>query len=124
MSERRNDDRIAFRIPAHIHLGHGQQLYKGYVLNLSEHGAFVMMDQAVPLSSEISLRFELDGTPHLATGRLAHVIELGNGQGFGIELTSCSPDYDDFVRSLGSASDSKLMTLIRDMKRIQVTVGR
>lgn len=121
-ANRRNEDRIAFRVPAHISVGAGDFLVRGYVMNLSEWGAFVMMESTVPLESDVQLEFFL-GSACSARGRLAHVMPFGNGQGFGVELTERNAGFCDFLRTLSEANDAELMGMIRDMRRISVRVS-
>lgn len=120
--QRRLEDRIAFRVPAHISVGSGDFLVRGYVMNLSEWGAFVMMEEAVPLDQDVRLEFFL-GKACSARGRLAHVMPFGHGQGFGVELTERNAGFCDFMQHLSEANDLELMGMIRDMKRISVRVS-
>lgn len=120
-AERRNEDRIAFRVPAHLIVGDRRQLVRGYVLNLSWSGAFVMMEEAAALPPSLTLEFTLRGRqPCRARARLAHVVPLGAGQGFGLEITEQNDAYRSFIAALGSASQVELMALISDMSRIVI----
>jgi hypothetical protein len=120
--DRRTEDRIGFRVPAHITVGTG--VHKGYVIDLSPSGAFVMMDRAIPLDGVIELRFHpRDGGECRASGKVAHVQEVGVGQAFGVELTWACDDFQRFVRDLAAASDSELNDYIQDMARIHIRVG-
>jgi hypothetical protein len=121
-SNRRNEDRIAFRVPAHITVGAGHFLVRGYVMNLSEWGALVMMEEALPLDEDVKLEFHL-GVACSAQGRLAHVMPFGHGQAFGVELTERNAGFCDFMQDLASANDATLIGMIRDMKRISVRVA-
>jgi hypothetical protein len=120
-AERRNEDRIAFRVPAHVMVGDQRQLVRGYVINLSEGGAFVMLDDQAALPPSITLEFTLRGRqPCRARARLAHVVPLGKGQGFGLEITERNDGYRAFIASLATASQVELMALISDMSRIVI----
>lgn len=120
-AERRTDDRIAFRVPAHILIGDQRQMVRGYVINLSESGAFVTMDEATPLPPSVTLEFSLRGRqPCRARGRVARVVPLGGGQGFGVELSDRNDAYRGFIAALGAASQVELMALLSDMGRIVI----
>jgi hypothetical protein len=121
-TNRRNDDRIAFRVPAHITVGAGDFLVRGYVMNLSEWGALVMMEEALPLDEDVRLEFHR-GVDCCAEGRLAHVMPFGHGQAFGVELTQRNAGFCEFMSDLSEANDAKLMDMIRDLKRISVRVA-
>lgn len=121
-SERRLEERIAFRVPAHITVR--DRLIRGYVINLSEWGAFVLMDEPADLDGEIHLDFDIGRSfACAATGKLAHSVAMGNAMGFGIGLSARNVGYASFIRNLESASNLQIMQMIRDMKRIDVRVG-
>jgi hypothetical protein len=122
--ERRTEDRIGFRVPAHITVDQNEEVHRGYVINLSANGAFVMMDRVVPLDGAIELRFwPREGGECCARGKAAHIQQLGLGQAFGIELTWCDEGFAQFVKGLAKASDRELMEYINDMRRIHIRVG-
>jgi len=93
-------------VPAHIVTEGGETLHRGYVMNLSESGAFVMLDQPMPIDAEVHLRFRIKpGTHCEASGHLARVLPLGHKHAFGVELTERNSGFTFFVRNLAIASE-------------------
>jgi hypothetical protein len=79
------------------------------------------MDEQAPLAPSITLEFTLRGRhPCRARARLAHVVPLGAGQGFGLEISERNDGYRAFINALGDASQVELMALISDMSRIVI----
>ena len=124
-SDRRTSPRVAFRVPAHVTTISDQRLYKGYVMNLSENGAFVMLTDPVQLANEeVRIRFTIGGDTHCdGAGRIARVMRMGTGPGFGVELTLVNQAFVNFIRNLRSADEEQLMFFIRDMRRIEIWLG-
>lgn len=119
--DRRSHPRVGFKVPAHIYVGSDPTLHKGYVLNLSEAGAFVMIDKGVPLTQQLQMEFRVPpGIECVATGHLAHNMDMGMYQGLGVELTQRNPAYTNFLRNLAAASPGDIMHFVRDMRRITV----
>jgi hypothetical protein len=121
--DRRSYPRVGFKIPAHILVGPDQVKHKGYVMNMSEGGALVMMDANVLLNPDVSLSFQIP--PEViceASGRIVHGMEMGMYQGLGIELTDCNQSYVFFLRNLAKASPGDVMFYMRDIGRIIVRI--
>lgn len=119
MDERRNQSRYGFRIPAHILLGPQHTLYRGYVMNMSDNGAFIMMDR-INLGPRVWLRFKLTALECEGFGHVARVMNMGNQQGLGVELTNNNDDYYAFIARLSVASAAEIFLITREMKRITV----
>jgi hypothetical protein len=119
--DRRSQPRVGFKVPAHILVGPEERLYKGFVLNISENGAFIMMDQGVAIGPGLSMGFTIPpGTDCHASGRIVHSMEMGAFQGLGVELTQCNDAWINFLRNLAAASPGDLLFYVKDMKRIIV----
>jgi len=122
--ERRSQERIGFRVPAHITVGKAREVHKGYLINLSASGAFIMMDRVVPLAGIIELYFHpRDGGECRARGKAAHVTSVGIGQSFGVVLDWSDDAFRKFVEGLAKASDRDLVDLLKDMRRIHIRVA-
>jgi len=122
--DRRSTTRVAFRIPAHVTRTNDENTYRGYVMNLSLSGAFVMMEQTVELEPTLRLAFRIQpSTDCVATGNLARIVPMGMAQGLGVELTWWNPAFANFMRNLESASDIEMMDFIRDIGRIHIWSG-
>lgn len=122
--ERRSQERIGFRVPAHITVGKAREVHKGYVINLSASGALVMMDRQVPLEGSIEIYFHpREGGECRAHGKAVHVTPVGLGQSFGVELSSCDDGFKRFVAALSTASDRELGEHLKDMRRIHIRVA-
>lgn len=121
--DRRSYPRVGFKVPAHVLVGPDQTLHKGYVMNLSEAGALVMLDGGVLLNPQVSLSFKIP--PEViceAAGQIVHTMEMGIYQGLGIELTDCNQSYVYFLRNLARASPGDVLFYMRDMGRITVRI--
>lgn len=122
--ERRTSTRIGFRVPANITIDGETKRHRGYVLNLSELGAFVMMDADSPLETNVHFSFRLpEGSECQAWGRLARVMPMGKMIGFGVEITHRNDSFIEFIEGLARASDVDMLDLIREMGRIGIWVG-
>jgi hypothetical protein len=123
--ERRTSPRIAFRVPAHVTTLCDNVVYKGYVMNLSENGAFIqMMDCQQPLESLVRMRFHIKPSTNCdGSGQMARVMRMGTGQGFGVELTQVNESFVNFIRNLRSANEQDLIFFIRDLGRIDIWIG-
>jgi hypothetical protein len=117
--ERRSSPRVAFKVPAHIYVGAEQTLYKGYIMNMSETGLFLMVDKAAAFS-ELQLEFSVDGNSCAAVGRVAYSSDMGAYAGMGIELSDVNQTYIFFVRNLAAAKSTQIMGLVDDIKRIKI----
>lgn len=124
MEERRATTRVAFRIPAHLRRIDDETVYRGYVMNLSLTGAFVMLEQTVDLFESIRLNFRIQpATDCQAAGRLARVVPMGMAQGVGLELTWWNQEFANFLRNLEAASDIEIMDFLRDIGRLYLWSG-
>jgi hypothetical protein len=122
--DRRATTRVAFRIPAHLRRIDDETVYKGYVMNLSLTGTFVMLEQTVDLHTGIQLNFRiLPANDCHAAGHLARIVPMGMAQGVGVELTWWNPEYENFLRNLESASDIEMMDFIHDIGRVYLWSG-
>lgn len=122
--DRRSYPRVGFKVPAHIYVGTSQELHKGYVLNLSEAGAFVMLEKGVSLGPNLQMEFRIPpGIDCVATGVIVHNMDMGAYQGLGVELTQRNQPYVNFLRNLSVASPGDIMHFINDMRRITVRVS-
>jgi len=122
--DRRASTRVAFRIPAHLRRLDDETTYKGYVMNLSLTGTFVMLEQTVDLHDSMQLNFTIQPSNEChAAGRLARIVPMGMAQGVGVELTWWNPAYENFMRNLESASDMEMMDFIRDIGRVYLWSG-
>jgi len=118
--ERRSSPRVAFKVPARIYVGPEQTLHRGYIMNLSENGAFLMVEKGVSLG-EVGLDFEpAPGESCQAIGRVAYASDMGAYQGMGIDLTQVNDSYVDFVNKLAAASSTRLMNMVDSIVRINV----
>jgi len=123
--ERRRHERFGFRVPAHITRNEDENLHRGYIMNLSESGAFVMLDEPVAAETPVNLRFRIKpGTWCEASGHLSRTLPLGNKHAFGIVLTERNAGFDFFVRNLAIATDIELMSFVRDMGRVYIRLGQ
>ncbi len=119
--DRRSQPRVAFKVPAHILLGPSEQMYRGFVLNLSQSGVFVMMDQGPQVGPAIVVQFQF---PHdtwcEATGHVAHADDMGVYQGLGVELTQHNLPYTNFIRMMMKATPQQIMHYMDEIRRIIV----
>jgi len=112
-------------VPAHITCNEGDDPLRGYVMNLSASGAFVIIDDPIPQRSPIQLRFRIKpGTWCEASGYLTRVLPIGRKHAIGVELTERNAGFDFFVRNLALASELELMSFVRDMGRVYIRVGQ
>lgn len=121
--DRRSYPRVGFKVPAHILVGPDQTLHKGYVMNMSEAGALVMMEEPVAVEPQVSLSFGIP--PEVvceAAGTIVHTMEMGTFQGLGIELNDCNQSYVYFLRNVAKASPGDVLFYLRDIKRIIVRI--
>jgi len=119
--ERRSQPRVAFKVPAHILVGPTEQKYRGFVLNLSQGGMFLMMDQGPQVGPTIMVQFQF---PHdcwcQAAGYVAHADDMGVYQGLGIQLNEHNQAYLNFIKMLIKATPQQIMSYMDELKRILV----
>ncbi len=121
--ERRRHERFGFRVPAHVTHHESDDPLRGYLMNISASGAFVIIDDPIPARSRIRLRFRIQpGTWCEASGVLKRVLPLGRKHAFGVELTERNAGFDFFVRNLSLADELELMSFVRDMGRVYIRV--
>ena len=123
--DRRTHSRFAFKVPAHISFADGERIHRGFVLNLSQSGVFVMLDDSVPQHALIRLHFHIRPTTDCeATGYPARILALGHGHAVGVELTKRNAGYKHFIRNLAYASEPELLAFMRDVGRVNISVAR
>ncbi len=124
LDDRRSDPRVGFKVPAHILLGTNESLHKGYVLNLSETGALVMIDRGIALGTNVHMQFRVPPDVVCETrGAVAHIMDMGIYQGVGVSFDFCSDTYTNFFRNLAVAKPTDVMHFVRDMGRITVRIA-
>ena len=114
---------LVFRVPANITTACDQQVYKGYVMNLSADEAFVMLPASVDLAAEVRLRFSIHGNNCEGIGRVTEVMQFGVGNGFTVDLTRVNHAYAEFVADMRLAGAEQLISFVRSMGRIEVQIG-
>ena len=124
LDDRRSDPRVGFKVPAHILLGSNETLHKGYVLNLSETGALVMMDTGIPVGKNVHMQFKVPPNVICETrGAVAHIMDMGIYQGIGVSFNYANDAYHNFFRNLAVAKPTDIMHFVRDMGRITVRIA-
>jgi hypothetical protein len=117
--ERRSSPRVAFKVPARIYVGPDRTLFKGYIMNMSETGVFLMVEKGAQFT-ELQLEFQVSGDKCAAVGKVAYASDMGAYAGMGIELSAVNPTYTFFVRNLAEAKSTQIMALVDDIVRITI----
>ena len=115
--------KLAFRVPANITTVHDNQLYKGHVISLSDNDAFVLTPHPVDIARQVRLRFSIGAIYCDSAGHITNVVRMGDGNGFTVNFTLVNQAYSEFIRNLGLASADRLMSLIRNIGRIEIWIG-
>ncbi|MCA9581551.1 MAG: TIGR02266 family protein [Myxococcales bacterium] len=85
--------RQSARFPTHIKVDykHGETFLFSYIENISEMGIFIYSETPLPLGTELSMRFEHDGTELFITGVVMWVNPVRQGEnvnpGMGVRFT-------------------------------------
>jgi hypothetical protein len=110
---------VAFKVPARIYVGPAETLFKGYIMNMSETGVFLMVEKGAQFT-ELQLEFTVSGNQCAAVGRVAYASDMGAFIGMGVDLTAINETYTFFVRNLAAAKSTEIMALVDDIGRINI----
>jgi len=123
VSERRRHRRVTFHVPATLRLGHEQSVHPASLMDISEGGLFLLVNDVVSVGKTATVRWGLaPDSVCEATGWVQRVLPFAQGQGVAIEFGLANDVLLHFLRNLAAATESGRTQLLGDIKDLVVTI--
>lgn len=122
--DRRRHRRVTLRVTAKIYLGPQRDLHQGYLNELSEGGAYFVVDGVQNVGPRAHIRFLIEPDSHCeSTGRTVRTEALADGLGVAVKFGHANGPFRFFIRNLqATQGEFEKSDLLADIRNLEIDI--